>query len=296
MQINSTSCKVSCVPGGMQRFSVRGKKSLSLLGKVLIPSDERRGMSNSDEDGNDRDGCVKMDSGRERESDVSNEEFFRRVLTHRSMTRIWRDGAALGLRVKDVRLLTKHHRDKEHDSKVTLSLTEQPRPDNDCHSILLDSHDGIRKEAEVDLMWPRASWISDIWHDQHRHQGSQCFMRDHKLNNRLFKSKSVDRSQVQQVVVDDADYVRRNSSSGIKVQGPDTTSFPVVIIRKDLRNQSSRRLKNKKNVPFVGFDIILPSRWGSAVWHAFQFAGARAVGVEEVDSIQLDHGVASFPR
>ena len=293
MQLESRSCKVSCVPGGMQRFSVRGRKALCLLGKVLIPTDECRGRSDTNDVDDDSDGLNRMDS----KSVVSNEEFFRRVLTHRSMTRIWKDGAALGLRVKDVRLLTKHYRDKEHNSEIAMSVAKQPRVDNDCHSVLLDHHDGVEKKLEAHLSWPTASWVSDIWHDQQRHESSQYFVKDHELNNRLFKSKSADRCQIQQVAVDDGDFVRRNSLSEGKVPGTDFTSCPVVIIRKDLRNQSSRRLKKKKkNVPFVGFDIILPSKWGSAIWHAFQFAGARAVGVEEMDSIQLDHGVASFPR
>ena len=79
----------------MQRFSIRGQKSLSLLSKVLIPVEN----VNCDEDVNHSDRVDKMDSGTE----ASNEEFFRRVLTYRPLTKVWREGAPLGIRVKDVR-------------------------------------------------------------------------------------------------------------------------------------------------------------------------------------------------
>ena len=55
-------------------------------------------------------------------------------------------------------------------------------------------------------------------------------------------------------------------------------------------------MKNKKNKNFLGFDIIIPSSWGQAMWKAFQFAGGKAIGIDELDCINNDYGIASFPR
>ena len=93
--------------------------------------------------------------------------------------------------MKDVRLLTRYYREVEHHNKVTLSVADPYHLDMESHSTLLDGNDDIRKKQN--LTWPAVSSASDLWHDIKRHNSSQSFVRDHELNNRLFKFKSVDR-------------------------------------------------------------------------------------------------------
>jgi hypothetical protein len=114
------------------------------------------------------------------------------------------------------------------------------------------------------------------------------------MNKRIFKLRQSNVCQIQHKHDEETFHNATSLSAAPKQDAP--VLFPVVIIRKDLKNFSSKRMKSKKRLPFLGFDILLPSGWGAAVWRAFQFAGAIAIGTEELESIQLDHGVASFPR
>lgn len=278
------SCEISCVRGGVQRFSVRGQGSLALLGKVLQ-------VEHKSEDLNSQTVKDVSDMGRS-DMKVSNEDFFRSVLTYQPFSRIWKENVSLGLLVKDVRGLTNYHRNAQLHECELLALTSV-RAEGGTGS-LNDSPLLPGDKLKTKLVWPAASSISPLWSDHQRRECSGRFVKDDAMNKKLFKLRQSNSCQMQhrhdEETFHNATFVNAAPKEDASVQ------FPVVVIRKDMKNLSSKRMKSKKGLPFLGFDILLPSGWGAAVWRAFQFAGAIAIGIEELESIQLDHGVASFPR
>jgi hypothetical protein len=278
------SCEISCVRGGIQRFSVRGQGSLALLGKVLQTERKSEGLKRQETLGN------ATHVGRSEE--MNNEDFFRNVLTYQPFSRIWKENAALGLFVTDVRRLTNYHKNTQlHESELLALSSARAQDDSDgLNDSPLAPDDTLRKK----LVWPAASSISPLWSDQQRSECSRKFVKDDEMNKRIFRLRQ---SSVCQMLHRHDEETFHNATSLNSAPKQDASVlFPVVVIRKDMKNFSAKRMKSKKGLPFMGFDILLPSGWGAAVWRAFQFAGAIAIGTEELESIQLDHGVASFPR
>jgi hypothetical protein len=276
-------CEISCVRGGIQRFSVRGQGSLALLGKVLQTEHKSEGFKRQ---------TVGEFGHAGFNEETNNEDFFRSVLTYQPFSRIWKENAALGLLVKDVRRLTNYHRNAQlHDSELLALSSARAQDDSDG---LNDSSQAPGDTLRKKLVWPAASSISPLWSDQQRSECSRKFVKDDEMNKRIFKLRQSNVCQIQHKHDEETFHNATSLSAAPKQDAP--VLFPVVIIRKDLKNFSSKRMKSKKRLPFLGFDILLPSGWGAAVWRAFQFAGAIAIGTEELESIQLDHGVASFPR
>ena len=154
---------------------------------------------------------------------------------------------------------------------------------------------------KLKLKWPASSSISPLWYDDDRVESSKSFISDNVLNSLLCKRRqATPLLQSDNITNPSGNYNPQSIPTPKKNEKDDTSlrdmTFPMIIVRKDLKNLSSKRMKAKKRTPFLGFDIIFPSGFGSAVWRAFQFAGARAIGVDELHSIQLDYGVLSFPR
>ena len=277
------SCEISCVRGGIQRFSIRGQGSLALLGKVLQTVNKKEEFT----------GPTVGDVGHaSRNENMNNEDFFRSVLTYQPFSRIWKENTALGVFVEDVRKLTSYHRNAQlHESEVLALSSERAQDDSDGlnYSPLVPC-DRLKKK----LVWPAASSSSPLWSAQQRSECSRKFVKDDEMNKNICKSRQSISSLMQHRHGEETFH---NPTSVNTAPKQDVSiPFPVIVIRKDLKNISSKRMSSKKGLPFLGFDILLPSGWGAAVWRAFQFAGAIAIGTEELDSIQLDHGVASFPR
>lgn len=276
------TCEICCVRGGIQRFSVRGEGSLALLEKVLQIEDKSGGL-----DG----GLTQANVDVRCSVELSNEEFFRSVLKYQPFSRIWKENAALGLLVKDVRKLTNFYRDAQlHEREVQALSSTRGQDDRSSLNNTPVPGEKLKKK----LVWPAASSSSPLWSAQQRTESSRKFIKDDELNKRMLKFKQSKCSQMQ--YRHDEEPFHNATSVNTTPKQDSSVLFPIIVIRKDLKNHSSKLMKNKKGLPFLGFDILLPSGWGAAVWRAFQFAGAIAVGIEELDSIQLDHGVASFPR
>jgi hypothetical protein len=299
-EILESNCTVSCIQGGIVRFSLKGRGSLLMLDKVLqtvspIISAESIAIAASSSTTVDKKFATITDG-------ITNEEFFRKAMSYEPITRVWPEDAVLGIQVKDVRQLTAFGRGTERkaDMKDIVSNGQS------LQNIKINSTDELNSNVtetavikQSKLFWPREGSRSPIWHDDQRLNSSSAFIKDHVLNEKISNFRQLSsqslrkKDEKENFTVD----VRQPICPTLGQKHEHINTFPVLVIRKDLKNYSSERLyKSRKNTPFLGFDVVVPSGWGAVVWKAFQFAGARAIGTEELDSIQLDHGVASFPR
>ena len=304
---NYTLCKISCVPNGVQRFCIRGLGSLALLEKVLKTNKNNRQKSKK-VDANEVEVGVEFESNKN--NDINkNEDFFEKVFSYQPISRIWPENGILGISVRDVRKLTNHFKtqnlneiDNDKDVSTKNKIKNEMIYDGDKNENISDSRN-------KKLKWPINSSSSLLWNGKERRDNSNLFVSDHILNNKLFESKQ-NEYQVLNDKNNDNFFVNDfknplnsslKSSNIINKTNENENknnhhNISVLIIRKDLKNNSSKRLKNKKNKSFLGFDIIFPAKWGSAVWRAFQYAGGKAIGISELDSINNDYGIASFPR
>lgn len=256
--------------------------------------------------------CIQGKSDNANDNGFSNGDFFQNVISrpHQSVTGVWGENVPLGIIVKDVRLLTESYKNDakcEDDSSMKSSVRKAVHVSGTSSSSSSSrgsgSGGGGNRSAEVKLMWPSASSTSPLWNNEQRVEYSKSFVKDNILNSRLCKRRqAIPLFQAEDSNDTTENFIPKSTTKSEDKNIKDDNinindlSFPVIIIRKDLKNFSSKRMKAKKKTPFLGFDIILPTGYGSAVWRAFQFAGARAIGIDELHSIQLDYGVASFPR
>ena len=252
--------------------------------------------------------CMQESGSNEIDRSNYNGDFFQNVISrpYQSVTGVWGENVPLGIIVKDVRQLTESYKNDakcESDSSMKSSVRKAVHVSGTSSSSSSGSGGGSNQSAEVKLRWPSASSTSPLWNDEQRVECRKSFVTDNILNSRLCKR----RQAIPLFQAEDGNDTTENFMPKSTTKSEDKTvkddninitvlTFPVIIIRKDIKNFSSKRMKAKKKTPFLGFDIILPTGFGSAVWRAFQFAGARAIGIDELHSIQLDYGVASFPR
>ena len=305
-------CRINTVVGGIQRFCVRGQESLSLLGKVLhtVNTANVKQYKNSDTSI-----CMQGKSDDANNYSISNGDFFENVISrpHQSVTVVWGENVPLGIIVKDVRQLTESSKNDakcENDSIIKSSAgtavhvsSTSSNNDNNSSSSSSSRGNGSNRSAGEKLKLPSASATSPLWNDEQRVGCSKSFVQDNILNSRICKRRqAIPLFQAEDGNDTTENYIPKSTTKSEDKNVKDDNininnlTFPVIIIRKDVKNFSSKRMKAKKKSPFLGFDIILPTGFGSAVWRAFQFAGARAIGIDELHSIQLDYGVASFPR
>ena len=317
--MESMKCIISSVPKGILRFSIRGLRSLEILGKVLQINDTHGTFSNKDKNENENvnknvgENENKDRNGNENKNENENENFFRNVLSYQPVSRIWQENVLLGVNVNDVRRLTEYYRNNDKNNHESSSKNndqnnneENHRNNNEHVDRNMDSNFDKNVSRMNKLKMPLNASSSLLWSDKGRENSTKSFIKDHHLNADLRKKRQLS-SQIlkhkNDEIFSSTDSVQNDTKTLINNGNllktvDEITKIPILIIRKDLKNFSSKKLKNKnkKKSPFLGFDIILPPGWGGAVWRAFQFAGARAVGMEEMDSIQLDCGSASFPR
>ena len=163
--------------------------------------------------------------------------------------------------------------------------------DDNNNDISYKNNNNIKKK----LLWPIKSSTSPLWDDKNRQNSTNSFRKNHEFNANLHKLRQESNKILQKK--DDSEFftnyqidiknknennennqnvnklnvnVNKNIS---KIYDIDENVIPILLVRKNLKNFSSRRMKNKKHLPSLGFDIIVPSVWGRAVWNAFQFAG-----------------------
>ena len=262
--------------------------------------------------------CIQGKSDNGNDNSFSNGNFFLNAVTrpHQCVTAVWGENVPLGIIVKDVRQLTESYKNDakcEDDSSMKSSVRKAVHVrstgssgsgnSSGSGSSSSGSGGGGYRSAGEKLKWPCSSSTSPLWNDEQRVGCSKSFVKDNILNSRLCKRRqAIPLFQAEDSNDTTENFITKSTTKSedknvkddnINING---LTFPIILIRKDLKNFSSKRMKAKKKTPFLGFDIILPTGYGSAVWRAFQFAGARAIGIDELHSIQLDYGVASFPR
>jgi hypothetical protein len=272
---------------------VRGRESLSTLNQVL------KTITSTLSDGTDTKISKNKVTGDHSRLIINsnrtfeNENFFTRLMSYQQVSRIWLENVILGIEVKDVRLLTAFYNKDNADVSTGSKNTDIKNPHGDGFQPEKDIDDNIKKDQ---LLWPKGASSSPLWNDEERLQSSKEFIRDHDLNKGLFDFRQNSSQMLNKSNDNESFLVNPQNNSEVREEGT-INGMPVFIVRKDLKNFTSERLsKSKKKSPFLGFDIILPSNWGAAVWKAFQFANARAIGLDEFESVHLDHGMASFPR
>ena len=281
----SLAVGVSCLRGGLLRFCIRGRDSLTTLAKVLIPSPSSSSSSSSSTLADENtDAC-------------DNEQFYFRLQSSQSISKVWAEGAVLGINVQDAQRRDVHNdRDMHHiDDRKTAPL----------HSSSTASSASAPRRGSCRLSWPLGASRSSLWEEYGRHSCSQSFVPDHVVSQRVREER---RQLLLPVML-----LGANEEQGISMMSrpvgiatadeasisssPGPASVSVLLVRKDMLNYSSDWLvKKRKKEPSWGFDVILPAKWGSSFWTAFQLAGARAVGTQEWDALHLDQGMASFPR
>jgi POPLD (NUC188) domain len=270
---------VSRVSMGPMRLSLRGSKALEVINTVFKPFT----------DGEDKAVSANVDR-----PDLSNEQFFGRASSHKPISRLWPEGAVLGLTVKDVR------------GPVLRSESGTGHIFNRANAFnasASSSHISGGKSVPNKLLWPADAARSSIWDAAQRSAIHSSFVPDNILNEVCHQYRQTVARDLFVGSEGEEDF----NSDGIKAdlaalesEGTRlTSSFPMLIVRKNLMNFSSTRLVRRmksSRTPYVGFDLIVPAGWTAAVWRALQLAGARAIGVEEYESILLDHGMPAFPR
>ncbi len=135
------------------------------------------------------------------------------------------------------------------------------------------------------LIWPHSntsSLHSDLWDDQNRARSSSTFLPDHVLNMRR---SMLNHSRI---------YLKSLSAATIndKPSAFDSALFPLLIIRNDIAN----RVHSTDTKSVQGWDVVVPSRWGASIFNHLHLLGGRAVGIEEIEYLQLYFGNISFPR
>ena len=206
----------------------------------------------------------------------------------------------LGIDVQDARRRAAHNDRDKHSA--------DNRKEAPLHSSSTANSTSAPHRGKDRLSWPHGASHSSLWEEHGRFSCSQSFVPDHIASRRVEEGRRQLLLPVMLLGANEAQGIPAMSchpqtagtgtatvASISSSSGP--ASVSVLVVRKDMLNYSSDWLvKKRKKEPAWGFDVILPAKWGSSFWTAFQLAGARAVGMQEWDALHLDQGMASFPR
>lgn len=192
--------------------------------------------------------------------------FFHEIMQSEGLCQVWSTGLMLPLDIID----------RRYDSK--------------CQAVALPLGSIKSKRRYTKLKWPdklrnQSSGTNySIWNKVHVSNCNSTFIPDDVINMQKFNAANINSMPITQgkVAVDppDSNKVKRHT-------------FPVVLIRSDLSSVCNRKYCSTS---LSSWSIVGPSKWGKHLWSSLVFAGAKVVGLDEWDAIQVHRGISSFPR
>jgi len=258
----------------------------------------------------------------------SNESFFTHILSlHRINQAVWPHGQLLPLQIRDCRKIKFEKAELQRTSEAAFmrestSATSSHEDVNTGRSSRTDSNSSgghrysassLKHKRKFENMkrnltpWPSPSQLAS----------SLLFTGEGRA---LIASRYQDDFSVHvKAKMTAKETTSSSSSKSTKLSSPahgnnehkddESTTIPIVLIRKDPPALYSSTSRNKKSLgnnsnnnrgvlpmAVVGWDIVVPEQWGPSLWRALIFAGATAVGVEELDRLHLLSAQSSFPR
>lgn len=210
------------------------------------------------------------------EGRIKNNQFCGSILQSEGVFRVWQNGYILGVEASDKRFFT---------DTVDKSLPQSmQRGDND-NKIYNPEH-GLNAKKKERLSWHDFSSLaqSPLWMETHRKAAAEAFLPDHIINSWKHDRKGR---------ANKLNSVETNSSiSWVETSNltlPSSSSLPLLLVCKQPGSERG------KDIPFSGWDIIAPAKWGAYLANQLSLIGARVVGIEELDEIRQTFQLASFP-
>lgn len=270
--------KYCCEVPGLSRFSLRGARSQAALSQVFWP------VSSAG------DAC-------------GHAEAFIRLMESEGIDNMWGNGVVFNMEAMDVRQLTIKGMLSESlfspDPaqpwiKVNKKQWSKAIKAKDSASCIRDKRTRLGNIPSTNGLHMPDRKTSQKYSDEalniRRYEARKAHLSDNSIN---VKNRSPQSSQ---------DWIEYS-------HGQTFDRIPVLLIRRTCKSwrdlpkyhelfddQKKARGAQRGNLELSGWDVVIPSVWSNAVWKAFQFAGAVAIGLEEAEVMSLESGVASFPR
>lgn len=237
----------------------------------------------------------------------SNESFFTHIISlHRINQSVWPHGQLLSLNIKDCRHIKFNKDIFQKELKADADTTEITGRKRLSASALKHKRKFENMKSKL-TPWPSSSQIisSPLFTDVGRAQAA------FRNKNDLALSIS---ARIREVTISSIQSTELSPNNKIEADDNVSNTIPIILIRRDpgyhfsssstsqeqdRRADTSHRIRARRDllpVAAIGWDIIIPDHWGPSIWRALIFAGATAVGIEEVDRLQLLSAQPSFPR
>jgi hypothetical protein len=237
-------------------------------------------------------------------------EFARQVLQSEGLNSLWLDGHVLAVEAPDCRELT-----FSRGGEAVFRERESYRKWGHIEDNTAQSHGRAR------LRWPATA--AQCWGLLDLSLLSRC-KEDMTPTPLMHKQRSEQRQKAYALPsffralekgdnwtaedTSSGDTVRR-ASSGDTVRKSDINAFPVLLVRQCGSqlcegvfppSANPRKVAGKTDscLPLeqTGWDIVVPSAWARPLWVALNYAGACAVGLDEMEAVHTAAGCPSFPR
>jgi hypothetical protein len=228
------------------RIWISGEKSIELLRRIIIPPS---------------DASV---------NELKNVSFFlNSVDTLHRLKNVWKNGNALSLTIRDLRLLS---------NDVKSSVASPDRPSS--------------------FQWPKESGASDIWSNERLKTGLSTFPSEKDIQQTKSSEKFLKWNQSLKTLQSSFRSTTISSSvlpAASKASSGSSDHFHLLLIRKS----SEMKLFDKFEVDSSlsnCWSIILPYCYVSSTWNACMKLGATVLGLEEINDISRLRGELVFPN
>jgi hypothetical protein len=227
----------------------------------------------------------------------------------------WHVGSSLALNVYDPRLLSWSAKGMstapdDVDSSPCIGDREKTSSKS-SHFGNVDNHDDIRHGMQAGtlggksrnqkrnaryrnaLYWPPGVYNDtfELYSEAGRAAAMKRFTPDHRMNELKHTTQLVQRSADAHAAAAAGTQADAQAAAEREMTALLHVSIPVMLIRKDIgradrqidSDANSKTSTNLSRHSCLAWDVLAPCGWGAALWNAFQYAGAKAVGAEEWD-------------
>jgi len=217
----------------------------------------------------------------EEDDDCNNNTFFESIMQSEALFRVWQDGFVLGVNAMDNRFLSSR-KAPPHYSPIHENMKSTVRAENDEKR---GKARGLNAQKKKRFLWKdHISYAqSPLWVEGLRQAATESFVPDHIINT--WKHGYKERMKKIQSV--NMDMLLPNAWGELKRP---SSSLPLILVCKQ-----HRCVEGGFDATLSGWDIIAPARWGSYLTNELNLAGARAVGLQELNDLRHAAGLSSFP-
>ena len=244
----------------LQRFSIRGSCSAEVLQRVV---GGRAELPEEEDDHN------------------NNNTFFQSIMQSEALFRVWQNGFVLGVNAMDNRFLS-GRKAPPHYTPMRENIKSRVHAENDEKR---EKASGLNAQKKKRFLWKdRISYAqSPLWVEGLRQAATESFVPDHIINT--WKHGYKERMKKVQSV--NSDILLPNAWDESKRP---SSSFPLLLVCKQ-----HTCVEGGFDATLSGWDIIAPAKWGSYLTNELNLAGARAVGLQELNDLRHAAGLSSFP-